>query len=264
MLRRKKYDQGIYLRVPRHRRLILDICRASCTVPTFAVDRNIPLEQVHRTRKNTRVRIGWATLFARAYGLVAAEVPQLRQTFISLPWPRLYQHPSSIVSITINRVEPQTGEERLVWSRVRNIERLTLQEIQGGIEQHQHGDISELFRERRILEAMPGPIRQVAWHLLMRWMGRKRARHLGTFSLSTLANFGTTNHAHPLIVTSSLSYGPLDDNFCSRVTLQADHRVLDGAVLARALVRLEDVMNTVIIDELQALNTSTIEIRKAS
>lgn len=263
MLLRKKYDQGQYVPLPRHRRLILDICRASRTVPTFAIERDFQLEEVALARSRTVSRIGWAAIFVRAYGIVAEEIPQLRQTFITLPWPRLYQHPTSIVSISVNRVDEPSGDERLIFSRIRNVEQLSLREVQGGVEYYQQGNIADLGREMHILDAMPSPMRRLVWHLLMRWTGRKRARLLGTFSLSTLANYGTTNHSHPLIVTTSLSYSPLDENFRSRVTLQADHRVVDGALLARAMNRLEEVMNTAMVEELKALSSQADDIRAA-
>lgn len=253
MIRSKKSDQGSYLGFPKHRRIVLDICNASRTVPAFAVDRKIQLERVFHARKSPSQRIGWAAIFAKAYAIVAADVPELRRIFMSYPWPRFYQHPTSVVSITVNRFDEAIQAERLVWARIRNVEKMTLVEVQSAVDEHQHGDPKLLLRESRILDAMPTPLRAVFWHLMMRWAGRKRARLLGTFSLSTLATYGTTNHSHPLVVTTSLSYGPLDDDFCSRVTLQADHRVVDGAIVARALVRLEEVLNNEIVIELRAL-----------
>ncbi len=251
MFRRKKYDQGTYVAFPKYRRTVLDICQAASTVPAFAVDRRIQLERVLHARKAVPQRIGWAAIFAKAYSLVAAEVPQLRQTYISYPWPRLYQHPKSIVSITVNRYDPIIDAERLLFSRIRNVEDLALPDVQGAVDVYQNSDTNELFREGRLLESMPTFVRRLSWHMMMRWMGRKRARMLGTFTLSTLAPYGTTNHSHPLVVTSSLTYGPLEDDFCSRVTLIADHRVVDGAIIARALVRLEEVMNNEILVELR-------------
>jgi pyruvate/2-oxoglutarate dehydrogenase complex dihydrolipoamide acyltransferase (E2) component len=76
----------------------------------------------------------------------------------------------------------------------------------------------------------------------MNSFSRKRAARIGTFSLSTLAGMGATNRFHPTICTTSLSYAPLDADGNCLVTLIADHRVLDGAVVARALIRLEEVL----------------------
>ena len=250
-------DRGQTVRFPRHRRIVLDVCEAARSVPAFAVDRHIDLTRIVNARRSTPQRIGWAAIFAKAYAVVAAETPLLRQTFVSYPWPRLYQHPTSVVSIAVNRFDPQLDAERLSWVRVLGVESLTLQEIQQAIESLQQGDVPERFRERDLVDGLPLPLRRFAWHILMRWAGRKRAKLLGTFSLSTLASYGTTNHAHPLVVTASISYGPLDEEGGSLVTLQADHRVLDGAAAARALVRLEEVLRGEIVEELFNLHRTT-------
>ncbi|MFM8706586.1 MAG: hypothetical protein ACKOHK_00430, partial [Planctomycetia bacterium] len=89
------------------------------------------------------------------------------------------------------------------------------------------------------------------WHV--RSAARKRPRRIGTFSLSTLAGMGATNRFHPTICTPSLSYAPLDAEGRCLVTLIADHRVLDGAVVARALARLEEVLCHDLLAELRGL-----------
>ncbi len=233
--------------------MIVDICNAAKTVPAFSVQREFDLSNIATARQSAKTRIGWAALFARGYSLVAKDVPELRQTFITLPWMRLYQHPTSVVNVTVNRFDQSINRERLLWARIRNVETLTLAAIQKSISEHQTADLKTLFRDGQVMEKMPAPIRWLSWHLLMRWQGRKRARRLGTFTISTLANLGTTNDNHPLIATSSLSYSPLTSQQRTIVTLLADHRVLDGALAARALVALERVMQHQIVDELASL-----------
>jgi hypothetical protein len=81
----------------------------------------------------------------------------------------------------------------------------------------------------------------------------KRPGRIGTFSMSSLAGFSAGNHFHPTLCTTSLCQGPLDDAGRCRVTLIADHRVLDGATVARALERLEAVLTREIAGELRSL-----------
>jgi non-ribosomal peptide synthetase component F len=66
-----------------------------------------------------------------------------------------------------------------------------------------------------------------------------------------------TNRFHPTICTTSLSYAPLDADGNCLVTLIADHRVLDGAVVARALARLEEVLCNGMLAELRGLAAVT-------
>ena len=87
---------------------------------------------------------------------------------------------------------------------------------------------------------VPGFLRRMILRCNMNSFSPKRPTRIGTFSLSTLAGLGATNRFHPTICTTSLSYAPLDTDGRCLVTLIADHRVLDGAVVARALARLEE------------------------
>jgi hypothetical protein len=100
---------------------------------------------------------------------------------------------------------------------------------------------------------VPGFLRRTILRWNMNSFSRKRAARIGTFSLSTLAGMGATNRFHPTICTTSLSYAPLDDDGNCLVTLIADHRVLDGAVVARALARLEEVLCHEMLAELRGL-----------
>ena len=102
---------------------------------------------------------------------------------------------------------------------------------------------------------VPGFLRRTILRWNMNSFSRKRAARIGTFSLSTLAGMGATNRFHPTICTTSLSYAPLDDDGNCLVTLIADHRVLDGAVVARALARLEEVLCHEMLAELRGLAT---------
>jgi hypothetical protein len=56
----------------------------------------------------------------------------------------------------------------------------------------------------------------------------------------------------PSIHTGCLTYGPLDENGIARVTLAYDHRVMDGALVADILLRLEETLNGTLTIELQS------------
>jgi hypothetical protein len=92
---------------------------------------------------------------------------------------------------------------------------------------------------------------------------RKRAKRMGTFSVSTLASHAAYNRLHPSPLTTSLAYGPLESDGRALVTLLADHRLLDGVPVARALERLEQVLLGEMVDELRQL-TDTAADRQAA
>ncbi|HEY2759883.1 MAG TPA: hypothetical protein VGI75_04050, partial [Pirellulales bacterium] len=81
-------------------------------------------------------------------------------------------------------------------------------------------------------------------------------RRLGTFTMSTLAGEGVVNRMHQTFLTTSLTYGPLDDNGKALVTLLCDHRVVDGIVAARALTDLEAALHGPIATELKTMQRS--------
>ncbi len=95
-------------------------------------------------------------------------------------------------------------------------------------------------------------------------MGRKRAKTIGTFTISSLAGMKATNREHPLVATTSLSYSPLDHDDHCVVTLQSDHRVLDGVKAAECLEELECHFNSTVLGELRALSQNASVVRVAS
>ena len=81
-------------------------------------------------------------------------------------------------------------------------------------------------------------------------MGRQRANYFGTFAVSAYPASGAES-LHPLTPLSvTLTYGLVGPDGRADVRLVYDHRVLDGATVARALVRLERVLNTAVAAEL--------------
>ena len=99
--------------------------------------------------------------------------------------------------------------------------------------------IEQIYPDALRLERRLTPIRRLQWYLLMRWTGRKRAKHLGTFSISSLGHLGALNGYHPLVATTSLAMGPVSKNELTEIVLLCDHRVIDGVLAAKALEMLE-------------------------
>jgi pyruvate/2-oxoglutarate dehydrogenase complex dihydrolipoamide acyltransferase (E2) component len=87
----------------------------------------------------------------------------------------------------------------------------------------------------------------------MRWRPSLRAKQVGTFGISVTAGLGAATLAVRSPWTSCLHYGVIDSGGFLPVRLTFDHRVLDGATAARALVDLEAVLLGEVLDELRGL-----------
>jgi hypothetical protein len=236
--------------LPAGRGSVNDVALLARAIPLFPVDREMDLAEVAAARGASPVRIGWAAAFLKAYGLVAREMPLLRSWLTGGIRPRLATASESVATLAINRTDD--GVDRLFFARLPRPEATPLGGIQAFIDRHATAPIDEVFRRQLELEMVPGWLRRT----ILRWNTRsaspKRPGRIGSFSMSSLAGFQAGNHFHPTLCTTSLCQGPLDEAGRCRVTVIADHRVLDGVTVARALERLEQVLHNEIVGELRS------------
>jgi hypothetical protein len=240
------------------RGFIADLVGLARTIPLFPVDRTMPLADLAAARSGAAVRISWAAVFLKAYARVAADSPPLRSWYVRrLPpgrGPRLATASQSVASVAINRTD--SGDNQLYFARLPHPESRSLTEIQAFLDRCVSGPVDEVFRRQRQLESLPSLLRRAVLWCNMNSASPKRCTRIGTFSLSTLAGFGASNHGHPTICTTSLSYTPLETDGRCRVTLICDHRVLDGATAARALEALQAKLCGPIVAELESLTAA--------
>jgi hypothetical protein len=98
---------------------------------------------------------------------------------------------------------------------------------------------------------IPSPLRRLLWWGTLNLSGSKRCKRFGTFGLSSYGSLGA-EQVHPISpLTTTLTYGPIDPSTGSVVVkLIYDHRVLDGAYVARRLRDVEETLNGPIKAEL--------------
>ncbi|MEY3031938.1 MAG: hypothetical protein EBS83_00635 [Planctomycetia bacterium] len=234
-----------------NRSCIADVAVLAGKIPLFPVDRECQLAELAAARAACRQRIGWAAIFLKAYGLVVRQTPALRSWFLPGLRPRLATTEQNVATVAINRLEE--GVERLCWARLDRPDERPLTDIQQFIDECGCKPLAEMFKRQLELEMLPGWLRRTVLRWNLRSASPKRAARLGTFSLSTLAGLGADNRFHPTLCTSSLAYGPLAADGRCRVTLIADHRVVDGALVARSLMRLEELLQQELVTELRQL-----------
>jgi hypothetical protein len=230
---------------------VTDLVALSARHAYFPLEQVFDLAEVAALRATSRPRISWTVLFMKAYATLATSVPQLRQAYCRWPWPRFCESADNVAMVAINRA--YRGEERLCWARFARPEAESLVALQEALDRFQREPVEQVFRRQVRFSKCPALLRRLAWWLNLNFARNKRAKRLGTFSMSSLAGQQTLNRFHPTLLTTSLTWGPLDENGRALVTLICDHRVLDGALGARALTALHGELRGAIADELRTL-----------
>jgi hypothetical protein len=241
--------RGTMLSLSRPRRLITDLMHFAAAVPTIPVQRRMNLAAIAAARRSCIDRPPWAAIFAKAFAVVAAEVPGFRRAYCKFPWPHLYEYPASVASVAIEG--DYQGERAVYFLLVKDPAGRPLAEVGRRIRAAAVGAAMENKRFRNALRiaGLPRPLRRLLWWVGLN-VGRQRANRFGTFGVTAYPALGAES-LHPLSpLTATLTYGPIGPDGHADVRLVYDHRVLDGATVARAMVRLETVINTTVAAEL--------------
>jgi hypothetical protein len=244
---------GVSIPLSLPRQLIGDYLHFARQIPTVPVQRRMRLNAVVSARAATGLRPSWCALFTKAYGFVTAATPALRRAYMSFPRPRLYEHPINVASVAIER---KFGDEDAVFfAHLRQPEQMSLADIDLRLRRFKEQPLETFGDFRRILlmYRFPRPLRRVLWWIALNVWGRKRAAFLGTSGITVYAGLGAAS-LHPLsLLTTTLNYGVIEEDGSVDVRITYDHRVIDGATIARALAELERVLTHEIVAELRYL-----------
>jgi hypothetical protein len=247
-------DRPRRMRIPRSRRLTIDVLHYRAKVPTCAHDRVCDFRRVAEARERCPVRISWSMIFIKAFGLVAARTPVLRQTYQRWPWPHVYQHPTSVAMVATHR--DFLREPWLFWSRFSSPEDKPLPRLQASLDRYLSDPVETTFPWMYQLSGFPTPVRRLLWSWTLNVGGPNRVRRSGTFFLTTIAGHGAEIQHPPAFLTANATYGPIDEQGKCRVTIAYDHRLMDGRLVAGALCGIEEAMNGPIAAELDAITAA--------
>lgn len=232
------------------RRLVGDLMRFSIKIPRVAVQRQMQLGPLMQARADLDPKPSWTALFLKGYALLAQEVPELRRAYVKLPTPHLYEYPMSVAAITHER--SYKGERAVLFSLVKGPEQQSIHRLGEILRNVRASPVLEVKEFRRALRLARAPAwirRALMWAGLN--VGRQRANYFGTFQLSVYSGLGAES-LNPLTpLTTLLNYGTIGDDGSVCVRIHYDHRVVDGADVARALARFEEILNGPIADELK-------------
>jgi len=244
---------GRAIRLSKPRRVVIDLLHFARAVPSLPVQRRMNLAAVAAARQACRERPQWSAIFVKAYALVAQESPALRRAYVKFPWSQLYEYPSVTASIMFER--DYEGEPGLFSMLVRNAATRSLGDLRDIIKRGSSAPVETIKDFQRGLRTAGWPrfVRRALWWLGLN-VGRQRGNYFGTFGLSVYSALNVDS-LHPLSpLTSVVNYGYIGADGEVNVRIIYDHRVMDGATVARALNRLEEILNGPIVEELRRLS----------
>lgn len=244
---------GVSMPLSLPRQLICDYLHFARQIPSVPVQRRMHLGEVVAARAAAGLRPSWCGIFLKAYGFVTAACPPLRRAYMAFPRPRLYEHPINVASVAIER--KLGDEDAVLFAHIRQPEALSLAEIDYRLRRFKEQPLESFGDFRRILlmYRFPRPMRRMLWWLALNLWGRKRAAFMGTSGITVYAGLGAAS-LHPLsLLTTTLNYGVIESDGSVDVRITYDHRVMDGATVARALADLERVLTHEILLELRYL-----------
>jgi hypothetical protein len=225
-----------------YRRATIEVMRIARQVPMVPLQRRMALGTLAAARSRAPQPALWSAIFTKAYALVAQEMPVLRRGYFRYPVPFFHDFPHSAAAIAVER---EIGGESVVCPLlVPNPAALTLAALSDTIRRAKTTDVfaaPEFARIRRIVR-LPWPLRPLALRLGY-LLPQARFDYYGTFGVTTVASDGAAllNLVSPL--PTVLSYGPFADDGTIDVRIMFDHRIVDAVPIARALARLEAVLN---------------------
>jgi hypothetical protein len=250
--------RGLNIPLSLPRRLICDMLHFAHFVPSVPVQRRMQLADLVAARAASDPRPSWCGIFTKAYAIVTDANPILRRAYLTFPWPHLYQHPTNIATIVIER--RLRDEDAVFFVHLSHPETRSLFEIDATLRRYKELPLDQVSAIRRALRTTrwPLPVRRFLWWFALNVSGAKRAHFFGTSGISVYAGLGASS-LHPLsVLTSTLNYGVIDTDGGVDVRLVYDHRVLDGSTVARALADLERVLHQEILSEVRGRHVAAV------
>ena len=244
---------GKIIRISPFRRLVIDLMSFSQKVPAVTADRRMSLGTLVDARQACFPRPTWTALFTKAHAIVSSQEPRLRRCYMSFPFARFFEYNKTVATLNILRCVD--GEDIVLHAHVRSPENRTLPQIDEIIRYFMDTPVEQIDSYRRVrrVSYLPGPIRRFIMWASLNAVGRQRCHNYGTFGITSVASQGAGLLNLVPLLTSTIHYGLFDAKGTLDVRLSFDHRVIDGALAAESLQRLETTLLGEVLDEVRAL-----------
>jgi hypothetical protein len=247
-----KRPLGKWRRISSSRQMIADLMYFSKSLPLVAMERTMHLGNVAKARAKHPERPPWSAIFAKSFGLVTQEIAALRQVYLKVPIPHIFEYEESYVSIAY---EMEDEEEAFILPvRIRSPDKIPITGFRFKIDEMRSDYLSRrgFYRIVEITGFFPAILRRPIWWTVLN-VPHLRKRFFGTFAITSVGFLGANMITPIAPFTSLLTYGPISEDGQVIVRLVFDHRLYDGVTAARALARLEEHLVGCIFEELDAV-----------
>ena len=237
------------------RRVVCDLLDAGTKLPLIPIEREMHVEEIVAARQEAFPRPSWCGIFTKAYAKVVAARPDLRRAMLTWPWVRLFEYKAVSADIVVDACVH--GENVPVFVPLKAPQTLPLVEIDQLLHACKENPLERLPRYRRALRLARSPrfVRRWVWWCLLNVSPLQRAKHFGTFGVSSMANWGVDSLRPIGPNTTLLHYGVVNAQGRTTVRLTFDHRVMDGCGASTALLEMEKILCTDILAELKTLRS---------
>jgi len=234
-------------------RVLCDYLHFSNRVRRANAERTMRLADVVEARRLASPRPSWAAILTKAFALAASNHPRLRSAFFSFPWGHVGEFDYQIGSVVLNR---RVGDDDvLLLAPLVRPEDQPLAELDARLRAYQHDPVETIrpFRDGLRVARLPGFLRRFLWWLALDVVPPRRAKHFGTFGVTSMSPYGAKSLEVPGLWTALLHYGTVGPDGDVPVGISFDHRVVGGTTVGYALVEMEQALHHAVVAELRAM-----------
>jgi pyruvate/2-oxoglutarate dehydrogenase complex dihydrolipoamide acyltransferase (E2) component len=228
-----------------------DFLHFAMKVPTAGGSAVVDVSDVATARRLCPPLISWTAIFVKAIALTSKKQPELRQYYMPLPWPHIYEHPHCIAGVVVER--EWRCEDAVLIGLIGEPEKKSLREIDTRIRFMKRAKVEALGSFRRLIRntAYPLPFRRLLWRITLFGSGRLRAATCGTFWVNSIRARDVQVTQSFALVALSCFLTPVKPNGGMTLQVFFDHRVIDGVTVKRVVNEIEATLNGPILAELR-------------
>lgn len=242
--------EGKTIKLSNARKSMVDYMACCRNIPTIHIERRINIGELAKVREQSNPKPGWLACFIKAYALAGGIIPQMRWSYLTFPYERIFEHTYSAATVAIER---EVNQEKIVFGfRISQPETRSLIVIDQLLKSAREEQVEKIPAFRRSIDFghWPKLIRRFLMWYGLNLKGSLRYRHFGTFGVSSIVAGGADLMTPQCPLSTMLTFGEIDIEQFITLRMGFDHRVMDGMAAARILKEVENQLKTTVQSEL--------------